>query len=115
MASPPWACWFCWSVWLLFLETEVFSAPLFWLTSPLPDHGLPTVTGALTFSCSLSASDSADWDVSLLLSADWSWLTSWPPSPSPLESPPLVTQRSASSWLCLFLLSFWYLSLESGC
>src|SRR5436189_168028 len=47
-ADPPWFCWFCWSVSLLLLEYALFSALLPWLTSPLFDLGLATVTGALT-------------------------------------------------------------------
>ena len=96
---------------LLFFETEVFSALLPWLTSPLFEDGLATVTGALTFSCSLSASLSADWSVLFSLLADWLCSTSWPEPPSfcpPYEQPqelgslPLVRPMAAAPWFCWF-------------
>src|SRR2546430_712277 len=113
MAAAPWACLFFWSVSLLFVEDELFSALLDCLTSPLLDHGLSTVTGTLTFSCWLEASLSADCSVSFSLLPDWLWLTSWPPLPPPLGSPPLVTPTAAPPWACLFCWSVSLLLVEN--
>src|SRR5207248_11045561 len=81
IAAAPWFCSFCWSVRLLLLEYALFSALLPWLTSPLFDPGLSTVTGALTLTWCDEASLDADCSVLFWLLADWVWSTCWPPLP----------------------------------
>src|SRR5207248_315691 len=98
-AAAPWFCSFCWSVVVLLCEVALFSALLHWLTSPLFDPGLSTVTGALTLTCSELASLEAVWLVLFSLLADWLCSTSWPEPPQePL--PPRSLPTADPPWFC---------------
>src|SRR5207248_1074311 len=88
VAAAPWFWPLPCSVLLQFAEVALFSALLDWFTSPLFPPRLSSAPGTLTFSCSLSASLSADCEVELLLEAHWLWLTSWPPFPPDGSLPP---------------------------